>query len=135
MITILTLIIIVWFMIYTASRFLQYYRIVTEYRKEASATVKEITDHPVSHKKEKPAKDVLMTYTLDGTERSSEITVPAAAAGNYTIGKTFEICCKEDPNGTIHIASRSSANKKILIGHLAALAVEFAAFILVLLFT
>ncbi len=134
MVTILTLIIILWFMIFTASRFLQYYRIVKEYKIRTGAVVVEVTDHPAVRKKEKPAKDVVLSYTLDSGEKKSEITVPAETAGKYEIGAEFEICCKEDPNGTVHIASWSPANKKIMIGHLCALAVEFIAFVLVALY-
>ncbi len=135
MVTILTLIIILWFMIFTASRFLQYYRIVTEYKKRTTASVLEVTDHPRTRKKEKPAKDVVMSYMLDGEEKKSEITVPAELADQYVPGKEFEICCKVDPNGTVHIASWSSANKKLMIGHIIALVVELIAFILVALYT
>ncbi|MDO4617724.1 MAG: hypothetical protein Q4B03_09800 [Lachnospiraceae bacterium] len=134
MITILTLFIILWFMIFTASRFLQYYRIVTEYKERTIATVEEITDHPKARKKDKPAKDVLMSYELNGERMKSEITVPADTIDRYTIGKEFEICCKVDPNGTVHIASWSSANKKIMFSHLGALAVEMAAFVIVALY-
>lgn len=135
MTTILTLFIIAWFMLFTATRFLQYYRIVSEYKTRTTARVEEISDHPKQRKKEKPAMDVVMSYTLDGKEGKSEITVPAEIARQYTIGKEFEVCCKTDPNGTVHIASWSPANKKIMIGHLIALIIEFAAFVIILLFT
>ncbi len=135
MITILTLFIIAWFMIFTASRFLQYYRIVTEYKERSTATVLEISDHQKQHKKEKPAKDVVMGYNLHGSEHTSEVTVPADQIHQYPIGKEIEICCKVDPNGTIHIASWSDANKKIMISNLVVLAIEFAAFVLVALYT
>ncbi|MCQ2500451.1 MAG: hypothetical protein MJ117_03765 [Lachnospiraceae bacterium] len=130
MISILTLLIIVWFMIFTASRFLQYYRIVTEYKNTTMAKVLEVSDHPIKNKKQKPAVDVVMQYEIDGNEGKSEIIVPADLGGQYEVGKEFKICYKIDPNGTVHIASWSPANKKIMIGHAAAIAVEFAAFVI-----
>lgn len=130
MISFFTLLIIIWFMIYTAARFLQYYRIVTEYKQTATAKVAGISPHEKKHKKEKPAVDVLLEYQLNGEEVKSEITVPATAADRYTIGREFPICCKVSANGTVHIASWSSANKKILIGYGFAIAVEFAAFVI-----
>lgn len=129
MISLLTLLIIVWFMIYTAARFLQYYRIVTEYKDRTTAVVLEVTDHPRKKKKEPPAVDVVMQYQIDGKEGRSEITVPADTASRYTVGKEYEICYKVSPNGTVHIASWSTANKKIMIGYIVALAVEFGAFV------
>lgn len=130
MISFLTLFIIVWFMIFTATRFLQYYRIVTEYKGTTTAKVVEVTDHPLKKKKQKPAVDVVMQYEIDGQEGKSEIVVPKEVAGKYQPGAEFPICYKVDPNGTVHIASWSSANKKIMIGHAAAIVIEFAAFVI-----
>lgn len=129
MISILTLLIIVWFMIYSAARFLQYHRIVTEYKERTTAVVVDVSDHPKAKKKEPAAVDVVMQYTIDGKERRSEITVPADTASRYVTGKEYEICYKVSPNGTVHIASWSSATKKIMYGYIAALAVEFGAFV------
>lgn len=130
MLSFLTLFIIVWFMIFTAARFFQYFRIVTEYKDVTTAVVEKVTEHVPSGKREKKALDVILTYMIDGEEKRSEITVPGNAADKYTVGKEFEICYRVSDNGTVHIASYSSAKKKIIYGHIAALILELAAFII-----
>ncbi|MDO4490568.1 MAG: hypothetical protein Q4B85_05855 [Lachnospiraceae bacterium] len=130
MISIFALIIIVWFMIYTAARFLQYHRIVHDYKEVTTAKVVGVSPHEKKNKKEKPAVDVVMEYIIQGKEGRSEVTVPADQEDRYAQGKEFQICYKVDPNGTVHIASWSQANKKIMIGYGAAIAVEFAAFVI-----
>lgn len=117
-------------MIFSATRFLQYYRIVSEYKSVTQATVVRVANRVPGKKKEKPAVDVVMSYVIDGKEGTSEVTVPADMAGQYEIGKTFDICYYVAGNGAVHIASYSSANKKIMYGHLAAVLIELATFIL-----
>lgn len=131
MIPMLTLFIIIWFLMFSATRFLQYYRIVKEYKGQTVARVAKVSSHEKKKKKEKPAVDVLLTYMIDGKEGQSEVIVPAEMADKYPVGKELEICYKISPNGAVHIASYSSANKKIMYGHLAAIGVELGAFILI----
>ena len=72
----ITLVLVFWALIYTAARFLQYYRIVKNYKEETQAVVKQIRDHEPANRKEQPALDVLLSYEIAGEERSSEVVVP-----------------------------------------------------------
>lgn len=117
-------------MIFTAARFFQYFRIVTEYKDVTTAVVEKVTEHVPSGKREKKALDVILKYMIDGEEKRSEIIVPENAAEKYIAGKEFEICYKVSDGGAVHIASHSPANKKIMYGHIAVLVLELAAFII-----
>ena len=44
----ITLVLVFWALIYTAARFLQYYRIVKNYKEETQAVVKQVRDHEPS---------------------------------------------------------------------------------------
>ena len=76
----ITLVLVFWSLIYTAARFLQYFRIVKNYKEETQATVRQIRDHEPAGRKEPPALDVLLSYEIAGEERSSEIVVPREQA-------------------------------------------------------
>ena len=119
------------FMIFTAARILQYYRIVSQYKDTTQATVTKVTGHERKKKKERPAVDVKLEYMIGEKEGASEIVVPVDVAEQYAVGKEFTICYKVSPNGAVHIASYSPANKKILIGYVAALIIEIVAFVLI----
>ena len=69
----ITLVLVFWALIYTAARFLQYYRIVKNYKEETQAVVKQIRDHEPENRKEPPALDVLLSYEIAGEERSSSL--------------------------------------------------------------
>ena len=47
-----TLFLVFWALIFTAARFLQYFRIVKNYKEETQATVTQIRDHEPASKKE-----------------------------------------------------------------------------------
>ena len=53
----ITLVLVFWALIYTAARFLQYYRIVKNYKEETQAVVKQIREHTPAGRKEPPALD------------------------------------------------------------------------------
>lgn len=131
MIQIAALIILFTFMIFTISRFWQFYRIVREYKDKTIAKVVETSVHKKKNKKEKPAVDVVLSHTINNEEGRSEIVVPVDISDQFPLGKEVEICYYVAGNGAVHIASSSSANKKILYGHVAAIVLELLAFILV----
>ena len=76
----ITLVLAFWALIYTAARFLQYFRIVKNYKEETQAAVIQVREHTPSGRKEPPALDVLLSYEIDGEERSSEVVVPREQA-------------------------------------------------------
>ena len=82
----ITLVLAFWALIYTAARFLQYFRIVKNYKEETQAVVKQVREHTPSSRKEPPALDVLLSYEINGEERSSEVVVPREQAAQYQVG-------------------------------------------------
>ena len=120
----ITLVLVFWALIYTAARFLQYYRIVKNYKEETQAVVKQIRDHEPANRKEQPALDVLLSYEIAGEERSSEIVVPRVHAGQYQVGSKVGIRYYAEENGTVHIATAGDAPRKIMYGYLAAIVLE-----------
>ena len=67
-----TLLLMFWALIYTSARFLQYFRIVKNYKEETTAAVEEVRNHEASGPKEPPALDILLSYEIGGEEKSSE---------------------------------------------------------------
>ncbi|MBR4764313.1 MAG: hypothetical protein IK087_08880 [Lachnospiraceae bacterium] len=119
-----TLFLVFWALIFTAARFLQYFRIVKNYKEETQATVTQIRDHEPANKKEPPALDVLLTYQIDGEERSSEIIVPREQAERYQVGGRVGIRYYAEENGAVHIASAGDAPRKIMFAYLALIVLE-----------
>ena len=110
----ITLVLAFWALIYTAARFLQYYRIVKNYKEETQATVKQIRDHEPANRKEPPALDVLLSYEIDGEERSSEVVVPREHAAQYQVGSRVGIRYYVEENGAVHVATAGDAPRRIM---------------------
>ena len=120
----ITLVLVFWALIYTAARFLQYYRIVKNYKEETQATVMQIRDHTPSDRKEPPALDVLLSYEAGGEERSSEVVVPRDQASQFQVGSKIGIRYYVEENGAVHIATAGDAPRKIMHAYLAAIVLE-----------
>ena len=120
----ITLVLVFWALIYTAARFLQYYRIVKNYKEETQAVVKQIRDHEPANRKEQPALDVLLSYEIAGEERSSEVVVPREQAAQYQVGSKVGIRYYAEENGAVHIATAGDAPRKIMYAYLAAIILE-----------
>ena len=120
----ITLVLVFWALIYTAARFLQYYRIVKNYKEETQAVVKQIRDHEPSGRKEPPSLDVLLSYEIGGEERSSEVVVPREQAAQYQAGNRVGIRYYVEENGAVHIATAGDAPRKIMYAYLAAIILE-----------
>ena len=120
----ITLVLVFWALIYTAARFLQYYRIVKNYKEETQASVRQIREHTPSDRKESPALDVLLSYEIGGEERSSEVVVPQEQAAQYQVGNRVGIRYYVEENGAVHIATAGDAPRKIMYAYLAAIVLE-----------
>ena len=120
----ITLVLVFWALIYTAARFLQYFRIVKNYKEETVAVVKQIRDHEPSGRKEPPSLDVLLSYEIGGEERSSEVVVPREQAAQYQAGNRVGIRYYVEENGAVHIATAGDAPRKIMYAYLAAIILE-----------
>ena len=120
----ITLVLVFWALIYTAARFLQYYRIVKNYKEETQAVVKQIRDHEPENRKEPPALDVLLSYEIAGEERSSEVVVPREQAAQCPVGSKVGIRYYVEENGAVHIATAGDAPRKIMYAYLAAIILE-----------
>ena len=115
--TIIALLFFIWAMLFTAARFLQYFRIVKEYTEKTTAKVVRVSRHEPNNKKEKEAVDV--------------VTVPATMMQQYPLGKELPICYKVSENGTVHIASDTTATKKLMYAYAIAIGIELLAFFIV----
>ena len=124
----LTLFLVFWAIIYTSARFLRYFRIVKDYKDQTVARVVRIQNHTPANRKEKPAVDVLLEYTIDGKAGRSEIIIPADAAEQYSVGNELDICYYVAGNGAVHIASAGDAPRKLMYGYLAAIVVELVVY-------
>ena len=120
----ITLVLVFWALIYTAARFLQYYRIVKNYKEETQAVVKQIRDHEPANRKEPPSLDVLLSYEIGSEERSSEVVVPREQAAQYQVGSRVGIRYYVEENGAVHIATAGDAARKIMYAYLAAIVLE-----------
>ena len=127
----ITLVLIFWALIYTAARFLQYHRIVRDYKEETTAVVSKVKEHAPSGKKEQPALDVLLSYEISGEERSSEVVVPRDQAAQYQVGSKVGIRYYVEENGTVHIASAGDAPRKLMYAYLAAIVMEIVIYVVV----
>lgn len=124
MVFFLTLFLVFWALIYTSARFLKYFRIVKDYKDKTTATVLRVSDHEPVRKKEMPAIDVVLGYTIDGKEGSTEVVVPVSQADKYVPGTEVEICYNVLPNGTVNIASAGDGPKRMMYGYLGAIVLE-----------
>ncbi len=113
------------------ARFFQYYRIVNEYKEQTTATVYKVSKHTPANKKEPPAVDVILSYTIDGKEGHSEIIVPVKQADMYRLGAELEICYKVSGNGAVHIASAGTASRKLMYGYIAGIVAVLIAFVVI----
>ena len=120
----ITMVLAFWALIYTAARFLQYFRIVKNYKEETQAAVKQVREHTPSSRKEPPALDVLLSYEINGEERSSEVVVPREQAAQYQVGSRVGIRYYVEENGAVHVATAGDAPRRIMYGYLAAIVLE-----------
>lgn len=120
----ITLFLVFWALIYTAARFLQYFRIVKNYKEETQATVRQVRDHEPASKKEPPALDVVLVYEIGGEEKTSEVVVPREQAAQYQVGSKVGIRYYVEENGTVHIATAGDAPRKLMYAYLAAFILE-----------
>lgn len=127
----ITLFLILWALIYTAARFLQYFRIVKNYKEETEATVRQVREHLPANRKEPPALDVLLLYEISGEQRSSEIVVPREQAAQYQVGNRVGIRYYMEENGTVHIASAGDAPRRLMYAYLAAIVLEIVIYAVV----
>ena len=72
-----------------------------------------------------------MEYKIDGKEGQTEVTVPAEMAQQYPLDKELAICYKVSGDGTVHIASDTTATKKLMYAYAIAIGVEFLAFFII----
>jgi len=134
MIYYLALFLLMWAMIFSAARFLQYYRIVRHYKERAKATVINVTKRMELRKHERKAVNVTLEYEIDGTTGRSEVVIESKYAGNFALGQEVPIRYYIASNGAVHIASDNDHIKKFMLGHLAAIILELAAFVLIWIF-
>lgn len=135
MIFYLALFLLCWSMIFTAGKFLRYYKIYDEYKQKTTAVVikselcKDKSIENKSHKKKE--LNVILEYCIDGKIGHSEIRVPFTQEDQYNVGKEIPICYMVSGNGAVHIASDTEYLKKIMIGHGIAVVVEILFFVII----
>lgn len=135
MIFYLALFLLMWSMVFSAARFIQYFRIVKNYKNRTTAKVVDVVRRMQVRKHEKKAVNVTLEYEIDGTVGRSEVPVEAKYAGNFALGKEVPIRYYVAENGAVHIASDNDSIKKFMIAHLVAITLELAAFILIWIYT
>lgn len=131
MIYYLALFLLMWAMIFSAARFLQYFRIVKNYKEHTTATVVNVTKRMELKKHERKAVNVILEYEIDGTVGRSEVVIESKYAGNFALGQEVPIRYYIASNGAVHIASDNGHVKKLMFAHLAAIILEIAAFVLI----
>ena len=127
----ITLFLVFWALIYTAARFLQYFRIVKNYKEETQATVKQVRDHEPAGKKEPPALDVVLEYEIGGEEKTSEVVVPREQAAQYQVGSKVGIRYYVEENGTVHVATAGDAPRKLMYAYLGAFILELVIYVVI----
>ena len=120
-----------WSILFTVTRFFKYYRIVRDYKDQATATIVSKRSHVPGSKREPPGIDVVLQYSINGRDTKSEIIVPVDQAEKYEIGNEVEICYYVADNGAIHIASAGDGPRKLMYGYLAAIAVEIILYVVI----
>ena len=128
---IILLLLVIWSMFFTVSRFIKYYRIVANYKDQATAAVISTRNHVPARRNEPPAIDVVLEYLIDGRETRSEITVPVSQAGQYEVGKQLEICYYVAGNGAVHIASAGDGPRRLMYGYIAAIIIEIIVYVII----
>ena len=127
----ITLFLVFWALIYTAARFLQYLRIVKNYKEETQATVRQVRDHEPAGKKEPPALDVVLAYEIGGEEKTSEVVVPREQAAQYQVGSKVGIRYYVEENGTVHVATAGDAPRKLMYAYLGAFILELVIYVVI----
>ncbi|MBQ9027365.1 MAG: hypothetical protein IJ110_01230 [Lachnospiraceae bacterium] len=127
----ITLFLVFWALIYTAARFLQYFRIVKNYKEETQATVRQVRDHEPAGKKEPPALDVVLEYEIGGEEKTSEVVVPREQAAQYQVGSKVGIRYYVEENGTVHVATAGDAPRKLMYAYLGAFILELVIYVVI----
>lgn len=127
----ITLFLVFWALIYTSARFLKYHRIVRDYKETTTAVVAQTRGHESSGRREEPAIDVVLEYTIEGKEGRSEIVVPVSRADEFTVGSEVEIRYYVSGNGAVHIASSGDGPKKMMMGYLAAIVIELVVYVVI----
>lgn len=130
-INILLILLVIWSMLFTLSRFIKYFRIVKYYKNTAEATVISVSNHVPGRRKEPPAIDVTIEYDINGKTTHSEIVVPQEHAAKYEIGNKLDICYYVADNGAVHVASAGDGARKLMYGHLAALFLEIIVYVII----
>lgn len=125
------ILLVIWSMLYTLSRFIKYYRIVRDYKDTAEATVISVSNHVPGRRKEPPAIDVVIEYDIDGKDTRSEIVVPQEHAEKYEVGSKLDIRYFVADNGAVHVASAGDGPRKLMRGHLAALILEIVVYVII----
>ena len=125
------ILLMIWTMIFTFTRFLKYYRIVRDYKDTAEATVISMSTHTPARRNEPPAVDITLEYDIDGKATRSEIVMPQEQAGNYELGSKVDICYYVADNGAVHVASAGDGPKKLMRGHLTALIIELIVYVII----
>lgn len=120
----LTLFLVFWALIFTAARFLQYFRITRDYKEQTTAKVVRKHRHEPARRREEPAVDVVMEYTIDGKPGTSEVVIPASREAEYEVGTEIPIRYHVSGNGAVHIASDGDGPRKLMYGYLAAIVLE-----------
>lgn len=134
MIFYLALFLLMWSMIFSAARFLQYFRIVKNYKEHTVATVVNVTTRTQLQKHERKAVNVTLEYEINGKTGRSEVPVESKYSGNFALGQKVPIRYYIASNGAVHVASDNASVKRLMFGHLAAIVLELAAFVLIWIF-
>lgn len=125
------ILLVIWSMLFTLSRFIKYYRIVRDYKDTAEATVVSVSNHVPGRRREPPAVDITIEYSIDGKDTRSEIVVPQEQAGKYELGSKLDICYYVADNGAVHVASAGDGPRKLMYGHLGALVLEIIVYVII----
>ena len=115
-------------MVYTAVRFVRYYRISHDYNERVDAKVDSIHLHESTSKKAPRCYDVVLEYKIDGKKGRSEIHVPVEKADSFAVGTIVSIRYKVSENGAVHIASDDDTFAHLTKVYGIAIVVEFAVF-------
>ena len=128
----LALFLIAWSMIFTAGKFLQYYKIERNYQNKTKARIAQMSPHAHIKGESKEKKtDLILEYEIDGKRGRTEVTMTTAAAQEYSLGDELSIRYYQSPNGAVHLASDNGAVRKFVFGYGFAIIVELIAFVII----
>lgn len=122
------LLVIGWAMVFSAARFVQYYRISKNYNSRVDAKVDKVTFHEPKNKKEHKTYDVFLEYKIDGKKGRAQINVPVEKIDEFEVGSKIPIRYKIEDNGAIRIASDSQQFDQLAKVHFIAVIVELIMF-------